>query len=158
MISKSRAQLIVLLFLLFGICVFGFGRASAAFSKAVFYEPTDAKIVSKGDLCRVYGLTPEAQVVVDQSPVWRGAVWGDCDAANTYADSPSSRYHRMGLVKSMKRHVIIVHYTAPADGSRRVAQLHALRWYEIGPDSQLEIGATIKILGHKKDPTKASLM
>ncbi|OYU78585.1 MAG: hypothetical protein CFE32_00875 [Alphaproteobacteria bacterium PA3] len=157
-ISKSRAQLLVILCLLLGFCYLAFGRVSEAFSKAFFYKPTDATIVSKGELCRVYGMTPEAQAVVDQSPDWRRAVWGNCEEANTFANSGISRYHRMGLVTTIKRKVVIVHYRAPADGSRRVAQLHALSWSEVGTPSDLELGAIIKILGHKKDPEKASLM
>jgi hypothetical protein len=157
-ISKSRAQLFVMLCLLLSFCYLTFGRVSAAFSKAFYYEAVDATIVSKGELCRVYGMTPEAQAVVDQSPDWRRAVWGNCDDANTYAKSGISKHHRMGLVTTLKRNVVIVHYKAPADGSRRVAQLHALSWSEIGKPSELDLGAIIRIRGHKKDPDKASLM
>ena len=157
-ISKSRAQLLVMLCLLFSFCYLSYGRATAAFSKAFFYDAVDATIVSKGELCRVYGMTPEAQAVVDQSPDWRRAVWGNCEDAKTYAKSGVSRHHRMGLVTTIKRNVVIVHYKAPADGSRRVAQLHALSWSEVGTPNDLELGAIIKILGHKKDPEKASLM
>jgi hypothetical protein len=156
-LSKSRRQLIFSITALGLVGLWCYMPVKTALTKALFFTPVEAKVVNTGQLCRVFGLIPEAQAYIDKDPQWARGAWGACGNADSYIASGNTRYHQMELIQKFPQYVVTFDYIAPSDGSKRTVQLQAVSLGMIGIGGEFEIGKTMKILGHKKDPEKASL-
>jgi hypothetical protein len=152
--SRARLQLFLVVPILCLAVVPAMKQLSGTFKSTYNYVPVEAQMVSYGELCRVYGETPEAQAVVDQSPKWARGAWGDCVEARDFKSSGITRYHRMDLIKLREDEVLTVNYTAPADGSLRVAQLEAAGRTSRGSDEP--VGSAITISAHSTNPELVS--